>query len=252
MRRIALTSACIVCFLLTAISALSEPGYILGNRLLGHVARGEIESVEDLLEQSAFGQEVLGQAMLTTLALADEEGFITERDTFRVVQLLIAKGAKVNQPDAYGRTPLMEACLKNFESTAWILLKAGANPFLTDRFGLSAYEYAKNARGDRETITWLIEKAREDQATFTVKNIRLRLQGDAVYVYYDLEGPFPAKVRLNAEGGGMKLLPRHVSGDVGAKVQPGTDRKIVWSLKKDLPKGFKQKEMTLDVMASSK
>ena len=186
MRRTALIPACIAILMLIAIPALAQPGYMLGNKLLGHVARGEVEAVEDLLEQNAFGQEILGQAMLTTLALADEEGFITERDTFRVVQLLIAKGAQVNQPDAYGRTPLMEACLKNFESTAWILLKAGANPFLTDRFGLSAFEYAKNARGDSETITWLIEKAREDQATFTVRNIRLRIQCDAVYVYYDL------------------------------------------------------------------
>jgi hypothetical protein len=229
----------------------AEGDYVMGNQLLTFVSKGQIREAEDLLNVHTFSENTLGRALLLTLSLSDSNS-ASERDAFRLSQLLVDKGADVNHSDVHGRTPLMEAALKKFETVAWLLLKSGANTFAVDHMGLSALEFAKRTSKSDSTIVWLIESAQQKQAKFTVTNLRLVVRGDSVIVYYDLEGPIPAQVSLNVEGfGGKGINAKHVSGDIGSKVEPGSNRKIIWALAQDVPKGFNGKEMTLDVLAFS-
>ncbi|TAL17249.1 ankyrin repeat domain-containing protein [bacterium] len=232
-------------------AAFAEGDYVMGNQLLTNVTKGQIKEAEELLGAHTFNESTLGRALLLTLSLADSDS-ASERDVFRLSQLLVDKGADVNHSDVHGRTPLMEAALKKFETVAWLLLKSGANSFAIDRMGLSALEFAKRTSAADSTIVWLLESAQQKQAKFTVTNLRLVVRGESVIVYYDLEGPIPAQVALNVEGaGGKGIDARHVSGDIGKRVEPGSNRKIVWALAQDVPKGFNGKEMTLDVLAFS-
>ncbi len=251
MRKLALAIVGIVLAMFFAGSAFAENDYVAGNQLLAYVTKGQVKEAEDLLHTYAFNDQTLGRALLLTLTLADNDS-TSERDAFRLSQLLIDKGADVNHADVHGRTPLMEAAVKKFETVAWLLLKSGANSFAVDHLGMNALEMAKRGNEENSTIVWLLDSAQQKQANFTVTNLRLVVRGSSVIVYYDLEGPIPAQISLNVEGeGGNAITPTHVSGDIGKRVEPGSNRRIVWALAKDVPRGLEGKEMTVDVIASS-
>jgi hypothetical protein len=61
---------------------------------------------------------------------------------YRIVQLLLSKGADTNVQGVKGITPLMQASLRNDVQLAEILLKHGANPHLMDVKGSTAYAHA--------------------------------------------------------------------------------------------------------------
>lgn len=251
MRRLTLAIVALLAALFFAGNALADNDYVAGNQLLAYVTKGQIKEAEDLLHTYAFNDQTLGRALLLTLTLADSDS-TSERDAFRLSQLLIDKGADVNHADVHGRTALMEAALKKFETVAWLLLKSGANSFAVDHLGMNALEMAKRNNDENATIVWLLESAQQKQAKFTVTNLRLVVRGASVIVYYDLEGPIPARISLNVEGeGGNEITPTHVSGDIGKRVEPGTNRRIVWALAQDVPRGLEGKEMTVDVIAAS-
>ena len=54
--------------------------------------------------------------------------FAAIRDQAPVISLLCSKGAKVNQPDKMGHTPLHRACDWNSKAASKELIKFGANP----------------------------------------------------------------------------------------------------------------------------
>ena len=56
----------------------------------------------------------------------------------------------------YGQTPLMLACINGHLQIAKLLLENGASVGITDNFGYSALDYAKNNR--HESISVLIQE----------------------------------------------------------------------------------------------
>jgi hypothetical protein len=74
----------------------------------------------------------------------------------------------------------------------------------------------------------------------------------AVHVTYDLTSGGPAQVALvgSLDGGKTYTLKiTAVSGDVGAAIQPGAGKKIVWKVRQDHPAGLDDKDVTLEVRA---
>lgn len=61
----------------------------------------------------------------------------------RMVELLIEKGADINNVDRRGRTPLMEASLFGRIKVVELLLRHGADPHAKDRKGRNAYFYSR-------------------------------------------------------------------------------------------------------------
>ena len=59
------------------------------------------------------------------------------------VELLLKAGAPVDVADGNGATPLIYAAQMNHVLVAQLLVKAGANPYLTDESNKSALDYAR-------------------------------------------------------------------------------------------------------------
>jgi hypothetical protein len=65
-----------------------------------------------------------------------------------VAVYLLAQGAAIDAPSANGTTPLMMAARYGSADLVPVLLKAGANPTLTNEQGLSAADFARRAGRD--------------------------------------------------------------------------------------------------------
>src|SRR5690348_3903947 len=72
---------------------------------------------------------------------------------------LIEKGADVNEKDAYGLTPLIEATIKNNIEIAKLLLEKGARVDQEDISGQTALQWAVNRHNDELTTLFLSYKA---------------------------------------------------------------------------------------------
>lgn len=86
-----------------------------------------------------------------------------------------------------------------------------------------------------------------------VANIQSRLEGNQVIITYDLAGAAegPVAVRGSDDGGTTyQLNMAHVSGDVGESVAPGSDRRVVWDVLRDYPRGLGSKSVVFEVTAS--
>ncbi len=71
----------------------------------------------------------------------------------------------------------------------------------------------------------------------TVQNVHFEVQGKEVHVFYDLSGrgTYTVELRLSADGGRtFKSIPQDLTGDIGAKVHPGRNKRIVWDALKDV------------------
>ena len=70
-----------------------------------------------------------------------------------------------------------------------------------------------------------------------VENVRVEQVDNDVHIYYDLSGDsekYNVTVRGSSDGGITYKLPmKTVSGDVGKKVRPGSNKKIIWKALKD-------------------
>jgi hypothetical protein len=69
-----------------------------------------------------------------------------------------------------------------------------------------------------------------------VRNVRFWVEDQKVHIDYDLSGPARTyHVTVHVTGGPLRqYVPRHVEGDIGGKVRPGPNRKIVWDAVRDL------------------
>lgn len=74
----------------------------------------------------------------TPLAGAARNGCIQTVDT------LLRLGARVNETDMWERTPLSRAVDQGYPTIAHHLLKAGANPYILDAMGFTAFDYCAN------------------------------------------------------------------------------------------------------------
>ena len=71
---------------------------------------------------------------------------------------LVKAGARVDEPNAAGETPLISAVLRRDTALMRVLLQAGANPDRTDNSGRSARDYAK-LEGAQSTVMEEIERS---------------------------------------------------------------------------------------------
>jgi hypothetical protein len=250
-----LTTLVLMFFLAFSASAYATGPFMIEGQLMLAVSRGDTRSVENLLYGNIVSSRVLGRALLATLTkLASDY----ERRAQRVAQLLMAKGADVNYCEDDGRTPLMEACRKRFETVVEGLLAYGADLRARDAVGRDVWDYLDEGRGDVSTVLWAINSAdtarRERLEASTVKNLRAYLKNGIVVVHYDLEATGPVPVMLlgsDDDGRTYRLNIHAVRGHVGEEVAPGVDREIIWEVKDDYPHA-KPKAITLDVVVSMK
>jgi len=91
---------------------------------------------------------------VTPLMLASQNGFVDG------IELLIARGARVDEPTETGETPLILAVHRHDTAMIRVLLAAGADPERTDNSGRSAREYAQL---DRNSMV-LAEFTRHDES----------------------------------------------------------------------------------------
>ncbi len=115
-----------------------------GDTALLFAARtGSLEKVKAILDAGAV-VDAGNQSGQTALWLA----FEPEELDLAIIELLLARGARVNQTDTVGGvTPLMRAAWRGHAASAAALLKAGADTKIRDREGLTVREWAAN-RGD--------------------------------------------------------------------------------------------------------
>jgi ankyrin repeat protein len=64
------------------------------------------------------------------------------------MELLITGGARVDEPNSTGETPLISAVHRRDIAMVRVLLKAGASPDRADSSGRTARDYAKLERND--------------------------------------------------------------------------------------------------------
>jgi hypothetical protein len=67
------------------------------------------------------------------------------------VRALLASGARPDERDETGQTPLIYAASSDQFRIAELLLQYGADPFAFDRFGVTAAEFLANSREPNET-----------------------------------------------------------------------------------------------------
>jgi len=110
-----------------------------GDQFAIAIERNDLKKVQALVEGGNPADTSIdyGENHVTPLFKAAGEG---RND---IVQYLVSKGANVNFKTAdFGQTPLSEAVNRGFEDTVDLLLKAGADPKLTDRSGYPAFALA--------------------------------------------------------------------------------------------------------------
>jgi ankyrin repeat protein len=93
---------------------------------------------------------------VTPLMLASQLGF------FEGVQTLITAGARVDEPNEAGETPLISAVHRRDTQMMRVLLQAGADPDRADNSGRSARDYAALEGAGSRTTAEIERSARDD------------------------------------------------------------------------------------------
>jgi ankyrin repeat protein len=101
--------------------------------------RGQVEIARALLERGAQAH-FAGWSPLHYAASGPE---------WRVLELLVSKGAMVDARSPNGSTPLMMASRYGSEAAVQLLLDKGANPALKNDLGLSAADFARQVGRDK-------------------------------------------------------------------------------------------------------
>jgi hypothetical protein len=84
-----------------------------------------------------------------------------------------------------------------------------------------------------------------------VRNVRFWVEDQKVHIDYDLSGRARTyHVTVRVTGGPFRqYVPRHVAGDVGGRVHPGPNRKIIWDAVRDLGR-LEGEDFVFEVAAS--
>ena len=112
-----------------------------------------------------------GRLGVTPLAAAALQGKVD------VIEVLVAAGADVDDPDQTGTTPLMVAAAQGHTPAVEALIRRGANPNVQDRTGMTPLMAAASS-GRADMVTFLIDKgadvnARDKQGTTALMAARL-------------------------------------------------------------------------------
>lgn len=86
-----------------------------------------------------------------------------------------------------------------------------------------------------------------------VEDVHFRTEGNKVHVFYTLigRGNYEVSLRLSNNGGqSFSIVPRSLSGAVGADVNPGINNRIVWDVLQDIPNGLEGDNFVFAVIAS--
>ena len=102
---------------------------------------GDLKMVKFLIDHSV---QVNAQERILGLVKKDiYSGTAVRAAADNVLPFLVEKGADINLPDSYGRTPLMDTCESNDISKVRLLLMYGADTKLRDNNGETAFDIAK-------------------------------------------------------------------------------------------------------------
>jgi ankyrin repeat protein len=82
---------------------------------------------------------------------------------FEGVGALIKVGARVDEPNEAGETPLITAVHRRDTQMMRVLLQAGANPDRSDNSGRTAREYATLEGENSRTLAEITRSARDDK-----------------------------------------------------------------------------------------
>ena len=120
-------------------------------KIFSAVNRGDVETVNKLLDREP------------TVALkADKKGrkplyYAAKKGKLEVVQVLVSKGANVNDRDEKGETALFIACVKGHNDVVKFLVERGADVNTKTEKGKTPLEMAKKG-GHKEIIQMLESK----------------------------------------------------------------------------------------------
>jgi len=103
----------------------------------------------------------------------------SEYGAIDAVEYLISNGAKIDILDAEGRTPLIKgiSAAEHFRVTQ-LLLKAGANPNIKDKYGITALGKSRVQEGYKEDTTDLLIKS--GAKLYKGQGTRFRRDGTAI------------------------------------------------------------------------
>jgi hypothetical protein len=128
--------------------AVQREDIIFFEKLLNEV--GSIDNIKDEFGDSlkivaaGFGKLKLLEFCLKYDSNIKNLLFIASTNNhLNIVEYLIEKGANLNERDDNGSTSLMQACVLGSEDIAKVLIKHGANPLLSDRYGNDVFDKAK-------------------------------------------------------------------------------------------------------------
>ena len=105
-------------------------------------ARGFSGIVEQLLGAGVDINRRYGNDLTVLMWAAGYANDVTEAEGLETVDLLIARGARLDDADNRGRTALMTACEMGHAAVAARLIEAGADPTLRDKDGKTALDLA--------------------------------------------------------------------------------------------------------------
>ncbi len=126
----------------------------VNEELRGHALKGDIEAVSKSLSD---GAEIDAFDNLSHTALH----YAIESQSTQLVHFLITEGANVNMQDEdnAGNTPIAYAAQSGLLRVTKMLLRAGADPYLTGNMGLDALHRAQECdHPDAEKICQAITK----------------------------------------------------------------------------------------------
>jgi uncharacterized protein len=114
---------------------LMDPMNVKYNEMSRAIESNNLNDLDKLLFSGISPNEgIKGEA--SPLILACDEGF------FEIAKRLVESGAVINYESESGDTPLNCAVTSSSIELVIFLVRHGADPFVKNRFGGSAYEYA--------------------------------------------------------------------------------------------------------------
>ena len=179
-------------------AALSQDPRV--NRLISAVSDCDAARVGRILSERPLNLNELDRWHITPLQHALAAGRCDDRD--RIVRMLLDAGSDVNQPDAFGHTPLMWSISVGDEGMTAMLLRAGADVNARRPDGTTALHTAAVSDARASCVQMLLAAG----ADATVRDREGKTAGD-----YAREENLPELARLLEPGAGRVVA---VSGSV--------------------------------------